>query len=110
MNFTSTALPLSAKEKKVASVQAEIARERAESLARSGQRLQRALAALRSFDAGAHVAKSRVQLVSEASEACLALLVQREMLGLGAKDAEAMRRDFDIPPEVWNAMGARRGS
>jgi hypothetical protein len=91
-------------------VQAEIARERAESLARGGQRLQTALANLRTFDAGTRGSKPRAQLVAEASEACLSLLVQREVLGLGAKDADAMRKDFDIPQEVWNAMGARRAT
>jgi hypothetical protein len=106
--LTAKAWPLSAKEKKLASVQAEIARERAESLARGGQRLRTALAALRKFDSGTHGAKPRAQLVAEASEACLALLVQREVLGLGARDANAMRKDFDIPRDVWNAMGARR--
>jgi hypothetical protein len=101
---------LSVKEKKLASVQAEIARERAESLARGSQRLRTALTALRTFDAGTHGGKSRAQLVTEASEACLALLVQREVLGFGFKDAEALRKDFEIPADVWNAMGARRAS
>jgi hypothetical protein len=101
---------LSVKEKKLASVQAEIARERAESLSRGSQRLRGAVAALRAFDAGTRGTKPRAQLVAEASEACLALLVQREVLGLGSKDAEAMRREFEIPAEVWNAMGARRAS
>ena len=106
---SSEAWPLSVKEKKLASVQAEIARERAESLSRGAHRLRAALAALRKFDAGTRGAKPRAHLVAEASEACLALLVQREVLGLGFKDAEAMRKDFDIPTDVWNAMGARRG-
>jgi hypothetical protein len=98
---------LSVKEKKLASVQAEIAQERAESLARGAQRLRTALATLRAFDAGTRGAKPRAQLVAAASEACLALLVQREVLGLGStRDAEAMRRDFDIPADVWNAMGS----
>jgi hypothetical protein len=101
---------LSVKEKKLASVQAEIARERAESLTRGSQRLRTALAALRTFDAGTRGAKPRAQLVAEASDACLALLVQREVLGLGSKDAEALRNDFEIPTDVWNAMGARRAS
>jgi hypothetical protein len=101
---------LSVKEKKLASVQAEIARERAESLSRSSQRLRAALTALRTCDAGTPGAKPRAQRVAEASDACLALLVQREVLGFGSKDAEAMRRDFEIPEEVWNAMGARRAS
>jgi len=102
---------LSVKEKKLASVQAEIARERAESLSRGAQRLRAALSGLRTFDAGTRGSKSRAQLVTEASEACLALLVQREVLGLGStRDSEAMRRDFEIPADVWNAMGARRAS
>jgi uncharacterized protein DUF6665 len=97
---------LNVKEKKLASVEAEIARERAESLSRGAHRLRGALANLRKYDAGAHGRKPRAQLVSEASEACLALLVQREVLGLGPKDAEALRKDFEVPQEVWNAMGA----
>lgn len=104
---------MSVKEKKLASVEAEIARERAESMARSSQRLRMALTALRTFDAGGagtHREKPRGQLVAEASDACLALLVQREVLGFGFRDAEAMRRDFEIPQDVWNAMGARRAS
>ena len=106
----SEAWPLSGKEKKLASVQAEIARERAESLARGAQRLRAALTALRNFDTGTRGPKPRTQLLAAASDACLALLVQREVLGFGAKDAEAMRTDFDIPQDVWNAMGARRTS
>jgi hypothetical protein len=99
---------LSVKEKKLASVEAEIARERAESLARGAQRLRTSLAALRSFDAGTPGPKPRPQLVAEASEACLALVVQREVMGLGARDAESLRKDFEVPPDVWNAMGAHR--
>jgi hypothetical protein len=99
---------LSSKEKKLASVEAEIARERAESLARGAQRLRAALAALRGFDAGTRGPKPRRQLVAEASEACLSVLVQREVLGLGARDAESLRKEFEVPADVWNAMGALR--
>jgi hypothetical protein len=101
---------LSVKEKKLAAVEAEIARERAESLGRSSQRLRTTLTAVRTFDAGTRGTKPRAQLVAEASEACLALLVQGEVLGFGSRDAEEMRRDFEIPEDVWNAMGARRAS
>jgi hypothetical protein len=101
---------LSVKEKKLASVEAEIARERAESIARGAHRLRAALASLRQYDAGTQGTKPRAQLVSEAAEACLALLVQREVLGLGTKDAEAVRKDFEVPQEVWNTMGAHRAS
>src|SRR5262249_15146816 len=102
------AWPLSLKEKKLASVQAEIARERAESLTRGVQRLRAALTTLRNFDTGFRGGKPRKQLLSEASDACLALIVQREVMGFGSQDAEALRRDFEIPADVWNAMGARR--
>jgi hypothetical protein len=99
---------LSVKEKKLAAVEAELARERAESLARGAQRLRASLAALRSFDAGTTGPKPRRQLLAEASEACLSLLVQREVLGLGARDADSMRKEFEVPQDVWNAMGAHR--
>ena len=99
---------MSSKEKKLASVEAEIARERAESLARGAQRLRASLAALHSFDAGTGGPKPRRQLVAEASEACLSVLVQREVLGLGARDAESLRKEFEVPADVWNAMGALR--
>jgi hypothetical protein len=100
------------KDKKVAAVQAEIARERAESLARGAQRLRTTLSTLRDADAGTAPAKGkdRAQLLAEASEACLAYLVQREIMGLGAQDAQAVRKEFQVPPDVWNSMGALRRS
>jgi len=94
------------KEQKLAAVQAEIAGERAASLARSAGRLRAALDALRRFDSGAQGRKSRAQLVVEASEACLGYVVQREILGFGAQDADAIRKEYAVPAEVWNRMGA----
>ncbi|MBX5462749.1 MAG: hypothetical protein IRZ28_16870 [Steroidobacteraceae bacterium] len=94
------------KERKLAAVQAEIAGERAASLAQSAGRLRSALDALKRFDGGVRGRKSRTQLVAEASEACLGYLVQREILGFGAQDAEAIRNEYAVPAEVWNRMGA----
>lgn len=99
---------MSVKEKKLASVQAEIARERAESLARGSQRLRASLERLRRADAPGPAAVDRDRLVYEASEACIAYLVQREMMGFGRQDAEAIRSEFQIPADVWNRMGAAR--
>jgi len=97
------------KEQKLASVQSEIARERAESLARGSQRLRATLDRLRELDGGASViGNNRSQLVAAASEACFAYLIQREIMGFGAQDAEAVRRDFQVPQEVWSGMGAIR--
>jgi hypothetical protein len=94
------------KEQRLAAVNAEIARERAQSLSRGSQRLRATLESLRRFDSGTAVGKPRSQLVTEASEACLAYLVQREIMGFGAQDAEAIRREYGVPRDVWNAMGA----
>jgi hypothetical protein len=101
---------MSAKEKKLAAVQSEIARERAESLSRSASRLRRTLEALRRFDDGPQAGRSRSQLVHEASEACLAYVVQREVMGFGMQDVNGIRKDFDVPKDVWNAMGALRSA
>jgi hypothetical protein len=97
---------VTAREQKLKSVESEIARERAEALGRGAQRLRSTLDVLRRFDAITQADTSREQLVSEASEACLAYLVQREFMGLGAQDANAVRKDFAVPAEVWNRMGA----
>jgi hypothetical protein len=93
------------KERKLAAVQAEIARERAESLARGSQRLRAALETLNRHDRGVRGKKTRPQLVAEAAEACLGYIVQREILGFGAQDAEAIRTQYAVPAEVWNRMG-----
>lgn len=94
---------MSAKEKKLAAVESEIAAERAASLGRAERRLKKALEAIRRFDAGELKGKTRERLVSEASEACLGYVVQREMLGLPAAD---VRKDYGVSDEVWNRMGA----
>jgi uncharacterized protein DUF6665 len=99
-------LAVSIKEQRLAAVNAEIARERAQSLSRSSLRLRTTLESLRRFDSGAEAGKPRSQWVTEASEACLAYLVQREIMGFGAQDAEAIRREYGVPRDVWNAMGA----
>ena len=97
------------KEQKLASVQSEIARERAESLARGSQRLRATLDRLRELDGGASViGNNRSQLVGAASDACLVYLIQLEIMGFGAQDVDAIRRDFQVPQEVWSGMGAIR--
>lgn len=97
---------MNSKQQKLAAVQAEIARERAESLSRASVKLRGTLESLYRFDAGAAGSEARAQLVLEASQACLAYLVQREIMGFGAQDADAIRREYNVPSEVWNAMGA----
>ena len=93
------------KEQKLAAVRAEIAAERAASLGLSARRLRTTLSVLRGFDTDAGAGTTRDRLVTDAADACLAHIVQRESLGFGARDAEEVRKDFEVPDEVWNAMG-----
>lgn len=94
---------MSTSDKKHSAVESEIAAERAAALGRTEIRLKKALEAIRRFDAGERKGKKRERLVSEASEACLGYVVQREMLGLPAADVQ---KDYGVPDEVWNRMGA----
>ncbi len=94
---------MNAKEKKLAAVESEIAAERAASLGRTEKCLKKALDAIRRFDAGELTGKKRERLVSDASEACLGYVVQREALGLPTAD---MRKEYGVTDEVWNCMGA----
>jgi hypothetical protein len=94
---------MNAKEKKHAAVESEIAAERAASLGRTERRLRTTLEALRRFDAGELKGKQRERLLSDASEACLGYVVQREALGLPTAD---VRKEYGVSDEVWNLMGA----
>jgi uncharacterized protein DUF6665 len=92
-------------------IEKEIAAERAAALGLAARRLRTALQALRKFDAdaGSGAARSdarRTRLVQKASEACHAYVLQRELLGFGREDAALVRREYEVPPEVWNRMGA----
>ena len=94
---------MNAKEKKHAAVESEIAAERAASLGRTERRLRKTLDAIRRFDAGELQGKQRERLLSEASDACLGYVVQREALGLPTAD---VRKEYGVSDEVWNFMGA----
>jgi hypothetical protein len=98
-----------------AEVEKEIAAERAATLGLAARRLRAALQALRKFDAetSAGTRKSdagRTRLVQKASEACHAYVMQRELLGFGREDVALVRREYAVPPEVWNRMGAMPSS
>ena len=94
---------MNVKEKKVAAVEAQIAAERAAALGRTETRLRKALDTVRRFDAGELRGKKRENLVSDAAEACLSYVVQREALGLPSAD---VRKQYGITDEIWNSMGA----
>lgn len=98
-----------------AGIEKEIAAERAAALGVAARRLRTALQALKTFDdeAGAGTRKTaahRTRLVQKAAEECHAYVVQRELLGFGREDAAFVRREYQVPPEVWNRMGAAPSS
>lgn len=92
-------------ERNVESVQAEIAQEKAASLARVSTRLQAALARLEDHDAG-RAPGDRPALLAEAAESLWFYVVQREACGM--RDIQAVLRDFRVPREVYFHMGPAR--
>lgn len=93
----------------------EIAQEKAAALGRLGRGLERALAALATFDAARRNGENagdvpespggaRASLVEAAGHALWLFLVQREACGL--RDARTVMRDYGVPAEVQNSAGA----
>jgi hypothetical protein len=86
----------------------EIAQEKASTLGRLGRALEAALAELRDHDTQPHEASAerkqkRRALVAQAGHALWMFVVQREALGL--RDARQVMRDYGVPPEVQGRMG-----
>jgi hypothetical protein len=86
----------------------ELAQEKASALGRLGRRLEAALEALRTFDAGAtelsvEIRRERRALVAQAGHALWLLVVQRESIGL--RDSRQIMRDYRVPADVQGCMG-----
>lgn len=79
----------------------ELAGEMASSLARAGDRVAKAMAALNAHDARD---AERAPLVKAAAEAVHAYFIQRELIGL-RRHQDAIR-DYGIPAEVLARLGA----
>jgi hypothetical protein len=105
---------------RVAALDYEIAQEQVAALGRMGRALEAALAALAEYDRS-HGAKdsgakdsgakdsgakdaARARLVGDASDALWCFMVQREAIGL--RDPRPVIRDYRVPAEVHNRMGA----
>jgi hypothetical protein len=92
----------------------EIAQEQAAALGRLGRALEAALAALSEHDGRhahsgdrphqAHASAARERLLRDASNALWCFVVQREAVGL--RDQRAIMREYRVPIEVKNRMGA----
>jgi hypothetical protein len=91
----------------------EIAQEQAAALGRLGRALDAALAALSEHDGLLHggdrhdkapAGAARERLLQDASNALSCFVVQREAVGL--RDQRAIMREYRVPIEVQNRMGA----
>ena len=92
-----------------AALEYEIAQEKASALGRLGRALEAALDRLREFDAQhaettTDLRGKRKALVAEAGRALWLFVVQRECIGV--RDTRALMREYRVPGEVQNRMGA----
>jgi len=92
-----------------AALEYEIAQEKASTLGRLGRALEATLATLRAFDDASpektgETRRKRRTLVDAAGHALWLFVVQREALGL--RDTRTLMRDYRVPAEVFNRMGA----
>ena len=90
---------------RAAALDYEIAQEQASALGRMGRALERALAALAEYERRhGERGAARTRLVQEAGDALWCFIVQREACGL--RDARLIMREYGVPAEVRNRMGA----
>jgi Family of unknown function (DUF6665) len=99
----------SARRSAAAALDYEIAQERVAALGRIGRALEAALAALAEHDSRRETRHdgndaARDDLVQAASDALWCFMVQREAIGL--RDPRPVLRDYRVPAEVHNRMGA----
>jgi hypothetical protein len=86
-------------------LEVEIRAERAASLGRAGRDVEVALQRLRDFDAAGGGPVPRTELVRAAADVIWGFLIHRELCGL--RDREQVIRDYGIPREILNRLGAR---
>jgi hypothetical protein len=94
-----------------ATLEYQIAQEKASALGRLGRELERALSALRAFDTAhgrfagltGELSKRRDNLVAEAAQALWYLVVQRDACGMC--NSTYVMADYAVPSEVQNRMG-----
>ena len=97
-------MPLSSLRSGWATLEYEIAGERASALGRLGRRLEAALAALAAYPATATSERAiRDGLVAEAGYALWLFIVQREACGLN--DSTHVMQTYGVPSEVYARMG-----
>lgn len=82
-------------------------REQAGALGRSGKRLSAALEAYQRVRASGE--EPGEALLRRVADELWSLAIQREVAGLGVDNIAWLRREFDLPDEIVNRMGALGG-
>jgi len=83
---------------------ADIIAEKAASLGHHGEKVEKAMTALRAFDAHPGLPDERIKLVRKAARDVWAFFVQRELCGF--RDQKQVIKDYGIPGEVLVRLGA----
>ena len=79
------------------------------SLGVAGRRLGAAVEALKRYDSqGRPAGAERVRLLHNAAESLLAVVVQREALGMS--DQTVLIDAYGVTPEIWRSMGIVEGA
>ena len=85
-------------------LQDELLAEKASSLGHHGRLVEKAMAALRAFDAAPGDPEERKRLLRKAAREVWAFFVQRELCGF--RDQKDVIRQYGIPGEVLVRLGA----
>lgn len=86
----------------------ELMSERADSLGRHGQKVEKAIAALQALEMPDVTYEERERLLNEAADAVWAFFIQRELCGLRS-NRDAISR-YGIPPSIIARLGVVRKS
>jgi hypothetical protein len=86
------------------SIENEVLAEKASSLGHHGRQVEKAMAALRAFDAEPGAPEERLVLLKSAAREVWKFFVQRELCGL--RDQKDVIRHYGIPGEVLVRLGA----
>ena len=89
----------------VSIIDAELQQERGAALGAAGRRIEKALAALREFDASGGDPAERPAVLQEAATAVWYYFIQRESCGI--RDQRPAIEHYAIPREVLVRLGAR---
>lgn len=84
----------------------EVMQEAASAIGRIGKQLEAALAALKRHDEAERPNTDREELLWDAAEKAMALMIQREAFGM--RSSSDLQKFYGIPREVMIRIGAKR--